>query len=195
MQHLYGNIITAVDVETTGTLPRFHEIVQVAAVLLDSTLRPLGPTFHTFVCPVHRDRLEPKAFEVNGLTWEGLQDAPSKEKAADLFDEWYQTLPLPANKKLIPLAHNYIFEYGFLTDWLGEAGRDRYFHYHPRDAQMLALSIKDQLGLRGLTAPFQSVSLTSLCKAYGVTNTKEHDALADSLAEAELYRRMLNGTT
>jgi DNA polymerase III epsilon subunit-like protein len=195
MKHLYGNILASIDVETTGTLPRTHEMVQLAVVLLDSTLRPNGLAFSAYIRPEHTERLDPKAFEINGLTLEMLADAPSACRAIDLFDEWFSTLPLPTGGKLVPLSHNWTFEYGFLTAWLGDAGRDHYFHYHARDAMILALSIKDQLALRGQEAPFESVALTNLCKVYGVVNTMPHDALADALAEAELYRRMLNGNT
>jgi DNA polymerase III epsilon subunit-like protein len=193
MKHLFGNTIASVDVETTGTLPRYHEIIQVAIVLLDSTLRPDGRSFSTYIRPEHPERIDAKAFAVNGLSLEMLEEAPDAVRAADLFDEWFVSLPLPVGGKLIPLAHNYVFEHGFLTAWLGEAGRDHHFHYHARDAQFLALSIKDQMALRGQKAPFESVSLTNLCKVYKVVNEKAHDALADALAEAELYRKMLCG--
>ena len=183
MTHLFGNIIASVDVETTGTLPRIHEMVQLAVVLLDSTLRPNGLSFSTYIRPEHPERIDPKAFEINGLTLEMLEEAPDASRAVDLFDEWFMSLPLPAGGKLVPLSHNYTFEHGFLTAWLGDTGRDHFFHYHPRDAMILALSIKDQLALCGQQAPFESVSLTNLCKVYGVVNDKPHDALADALAE------------
>jgi DNA polymerase III epsilon subunit-like protein len=193
MKHLFNNVITSIDVETTGTQPGYHEIIQVAAVTLNDDLRPDGRSFSTLIRPEHPERADPKALEINGLTLEALSDAPDSERAADLFSEWFLSLGLPPGGKLVPLSHNYTFEHGFLTAWLGITGRDHHIHYHPRDAMILALSIKDQRALKGLPAPFESVSLTNLCKVYGVTNDNPHDALADAIAEAELYRRMLGG--
>ena len=34
--HLNGNLMAAVDLETTGTQPGYHEIIQIAVVPLDS---------------------------------------------------------------------------------------------------------------------------------------------------------------
>lgn len=39
--------------------------------------------------------------------------------------------------------------------------------------------------------PFPRISLGDLCKQLGVVNSGPHDALWDAVAEAEVYRRML----
>lgn len=193
MKHLYGHIIASIDVETTGTLAGFHEIIQIAVVPLGVDLRPLPGVrpFYMNIRPEHPERADPKAFEINGLDPEALLSCPDATRAADLFDEWFQQLPLPMDKKLIPMAHNYVFEYGFLKAWLGVKGLEHFFHFHPRDAMICALAIKDKCGILGQPVPFESVSLTNLCKVYGITNSKPHDALADAIAEAELYRTLL----
>jgi DNA polymerase III epsilon subunit-like protein len=36
-----------------------------------------------------------------------------------------------------------------------------------------------------------SVSLGSMCRKLNITNTNPHDALADCIAEAEVYRTLL----
>jgi hypothetical protein len=49
--HLNGHLLAAIDLETTGTRPGYHEIIQIACVPLDSDIKPLaGATpFYTVV--------------------------------------------------------------------------------------------------------------------------------------------------
>ena len=186
-------MMASIDIETTGTIAGIHEIIQIAIVPLDSKLKPLDGwvPFYMNICPNHPERLDKDALAINGLNLDDLMDAPNQDRAIDLFEEWFETLVLPVDGRLIPIAHNYVFEHSFLNAWLGKPTFDRYFHYHARDAMQLALAIKDKLGLMGLELPFESVSLTNLCEIYGVKNDNAHDALADALAEAELYRTLL----
>ncbi len=186
-------MVASIDCETTGTVAGFHEIIQLAIVPLDHQLKSLDGwcPFYTNIQPNHPERIDKEAFKINGLNLNALMDAPNQDRVIDLFEEWFETLPLPADGKLIPLSHNYIFEHAFLNAWLGKPTFDRYFHYHARDAMQLALAIKDKLALAGLELPFESISLVNLCEIYGIKNNNAHDALADALAEAELYRTLL----
>ena len=56
--HLNGCLMAAVDLETTGTQPGHHEIIQIAVVPLDSDFRPLASVrpFYTRVKPKHPER-------------------------------------------------------------------------------------------------------------------------------------------
>jgi len=189
MKHLFNNIIASVDVETSGTVAGFHEIIQIAIVPLER-LQPAGAPFYTNIRPKYPERRDQNSLDINGLSIEELMNAPSKERAIDLFSEWFEELNLPCGGKIIVLAHNSFFEHGFLRAWLGQEGLDNFFHYLYRDAMTCALAIKDKMALVG-ESPFESVSLTNLCKVYGITNEKPHDALADALAEAELYKALL----
>ena len=56
--HLNGCLMAAVDLETTGTRPGYHEIIQIAVVPLDSDFRPLADVrpFYTLVKPEYPER-------------------------------------------------------------------------------------------------------------------------------------------
>jgi DNA polymerase III epsilon subunit-like protein len=190
MKHLRGHTIAAVDVETTGTRSDFHEVIQIGIVCLDSDLNPTGKQFYHNIWPDYPDRMEPGAIEINGLTMEALLGAATPMQVSDWLTEWFDSLKLGRDAKLIPLAHNWTFEYRFLTAWLGDHQRDQIFHYHPRDAMVYALGINDRYGLNG-KAPFEKVSLEYLCQYFGVVNEKPHDALADAVAEAKVYKALL----
>jgi DNA polymerase III epsilon subunit-like protein len=186
--------MVAVDVETTGRLAGFHEIIQIAVVPLTSDLNPLDTImpFYINMAPEFPERAEKESQEIHGLSLEYLaSNGTDKWMAADLFDEWFQRLNLPFRRKLVPLAHNYSFERGFLTHWLGLESFDQLWYPLARDTMLFADSINDAAAYHGLEIPFPTVSLGAMCKKFAVPLDNAHDALADCLATAELYKRML----
>lgn len=192
--HLRGNILAAVDLETTGIDPTRAEIVQIAIVPLTDNLRP-DPSrraFYTNLAPERPDLADATSTAIHRLDLAELAaTAPSQYRGQELLCEWFYKLDLPRGRKLVPLAHNFVFENSFLRAWLGVSLMDELFHYHPRDSMLCALTLNDKAVWAGKKPPFESVSLTSMCRQLGVVNTKPHDALADALAEAGVYRILL----
>ena len=192
MPHLNGNLLCAVDVETTGVIANYHEIIQIALVPLDSDLQPVLKPFYLNMKPNHPLRSSRAAERVHKLDIpELLLHGVPQDRAADMLSTWFKNLDLPFTKRLTPLAHNWSYESSFLKPWLGIDLFDELFHPHARDAMILALAINDRSFRRAEKAPFKTVNLNDLCDAMGVVNEKPHDALHDCLAEAEVYRRLL----
>lgn len=193
--HLYGNLMVAIDFETTGSQAGYHEIIQVALVPLGPDLRPnpeLRPFYHN-IAPQYPERAEHAATQVHGLNLADLVlNSPTSEKVADLLQEWFEALDLPISKRLTPLAHNWVFEASFGKAWLGEEMFNHIFHFHPRDGMLLALSLKDRAAFAGEKMPWNYVGLGSLCKKFGIVNENPHDALCDAVTEAEVYRALLH---
>lgn len=192
--HLNGNLLASIDLETTGRRPGYHEPIQIAVVPLNSDIRPLEGVrpFYTNIKPTRPHRAEKGASYVHGLDIEDLVlHAPDPGKVADHFVEWFEALDLPMGKQLVPLAHNWAFESGFLKAWLGIDLAERLFHSHARDAMLYALALNDKAAFAGEAVPFNRVGLESLSKKFGVFNPNPHDALCDSIAEAEVYRSLL----
>jgi DNA polymerase III epsilon subunit-like protein len=194
LPHLNGNVMAAIDVETTGTRPGYHEIIQIAVQPLDSDFRPLKgvrPFYHN-MAPLYPEREDKRATAVHKLDVMDLAaTALSPDKVADRLREYIEALDLPFERVLVPLAHNWAFEAGHLRAWLGMEEVDKLFHSHARDAMLFALALNDRSAFIGQPAPFSHVSLTHLAKQFGVVNLKPHDALCDSLAEAEVYRSLV----
>ena len=192
--HLNGNLLVSVDLETTGRQPGYHEIIQVACVPLDSQLKPsatLRP-FSTSVRPDYPERAEKGAMCKHGIPMEDLLlHAPSQDKVRDLLVEWFEGLDLPFKKNLTPLAHNWAFEASFLKAWMGIQLFEEVWHGFARDGMLLAIAINDRAAMRGEELPFNRVSLGSLCNKFHVVNAHAHDALADAVAEAEVYRALI----
>jgi DNA polymerase III epsilon subunit-like protein len=192
LPHLYGNILCAIDTETTGRMPGFHEIIQIAIQPLDSNLEPMGRPFYHMIAPDYPERSESSAQVVHGIDLNELKlTALDQWKVADLLDEWLQALDMPHRKSLVPLAHNWAFEAGFLKAWLGIESFNEIFHPHPRDSMGLAISLNDLAAFRGDKPVFPSVGLGPMCKQLGIQIIHAHDALGDALAEAQVYARLL----
>jgi DNA polymerase III alpha subunit (gram-positive type) len=183
-----------VDVETTGTVFGHHEIIQIAAVPLDHHMKPSKE--HKFLymnmAPKHPERQGVGAKSKHGLdAFKFAETYISQEKGADIFNEWFTSLNLPFGKRLVPLAHNWAFERGFLSHWLGVDLLDQIWHPFPRDTMIFANMVNDIYAWQGLNPPFHSITLVSLCNRFQIPLEDAHDALADSIATGSLYREMI----
>jgi DNA polymerase III epsilon subunit-like protein len=194
-ENLDGHLMAAIDIETTGRLPGFHEIIQIAVVPLDFEFNPMPHIipFYTYIAPEYPERNEKEAKSIHGINLEKLAlEALPAWKVADLFSEWFDHLELPIYKKLIPLAHNWAFEAGFLKHWLGLEAMDNMISGLARDSMLLANSINDWFCFRGEERPFSRVKLPILCTQLKIQQPgTSHDALNDSLQCAALYKVLL----
>lgn len=193
--HLNGNLMCALDYETTGRRPGYHEIIQIAVVPLNADLRPATDItpFYTTVKPLYPQRIEKQAGWVHGLDINDLiLHAPEPGRVQDLMMEWFAKLELPFKKVIVPLAHNSPFESAFTKAFLGVEQTDEIFHSHFRDSMIYAIGLNDKAAFAGEPIPFKSVGLTAMCKTLGIINNRPHDAYADAVAEAEVYRALLH---
>lgn len=194
MPHTNGNVIAAVDFETTGSIPGYHEPIQIAIVPLNSDLRPIPgiiPFYHE-IQPLFPERADPMATRVHGLDLDRLvKEAAEPGVVEELLIEWWNRLELPFERRLIPLAQNWPFELSFFRAWLGTSLTDQLFSPLARDSMTYANSLNDKCFFRGQKVMFPYVKLEALCEHFGVVNTRPHDALADAIAEAEVYRCLL----
>lgn len=175
-------------------MPGWHEIVQIAIQPLDSRIMPLEGVlpFYQHIKPEFPERAEKKAMSIHKIDMDWLLiHAPDQYKVAELLDEWWTALDLPHMRTLVPLAQNWQYEAGFLKAWLGVEQFHQFFHAYARDTMLTAIQMNDRAYFNGEKILFDKVNLPALCRHYGVVNAKPHDALADSVAEAEVYRHML----
>lgn len=192
MLTLNGHVLAALDLETTGEIDGYHEIIQVSVVPLTPNLDPWDKSpFMMHIRPEHPERAQPEAMKKHGITLEFLQDMPDAPQVADCLDEWWKWLDLPMDKKLIALTHNGQFDIPFMKHWLGFDGYHTYFTYRGRDSMEFAAGLNDAAAWKNKPLPFHRVGLKQLCKFFGVQLDDHHDALADCLATAKVYRELL----
>lgn len=194
LPNLYGNPIASIDIETTGRVGGYHEMIQIAIVPLNMDLEiadDIIPFYHTLK-PEYPDRVERAAEGVHGLNIDNLiVNSPDQEKVSEYLVDWVSNLPLGTGRRLTPLAHNWAFERSFLLPWLGPDLMNAIFTPLPRDTMTFALSLNDRASLIGMKPVFNRVNLGAMCRYFGIELHDAHDALADAIATAKLYSAML----
>jgi DNA polymerase III subunit epsilon len=161
------------DTETTGLDPlEGHRLVEIGCVELVNRM-PSGQHFHRYVDP-ERD-IPAEAFAVHGLSPEFLNGKP---RFAEIVDE---LLAFLADAPLV--AHNAVFDLGFLNAELERAGK------MPVGRERLV----DTLLLARRKHPAGPNRLDDLCLRYGIDNSRrtKHGALLDAEILAEVYLELI----
>jgi|SRR5581483_6908995 len=188
------NLLCAVDCETSGLEAGFHDITQVCVVPIGSDFRPLDSIkpFYLNLVPKRPENFDPATASI---TRQQLADCINRGvdpyKAADYFDEWFIKLTLGYEKRILPLAHNWPFDRGFLIDWLGQKSVEQYFDTRYRDTMCAAQLVNDRLGYSGRPIAHHKVSLRALATHYGLVHERAHDALGDCLTTIALWRELV----
>ena len=188
----WGNILCAIDTETTGLDCSKHEIIEICILPLTNGLELYTEIlpFHMFLKPY--GAIDEDALKVNKRT---LKDILAKGTdpyiAADMFDEWFSRLPIGDNKRILPIGQNYQFDMGFIKRWLGETTYNDCFHYHYRDSMISANFLNDRADLRVEVRPFDKINLTELARNLKIPLTHAHSALDDCVATAKVYKRLV----
>ena len=162
------------DTETTGLSPATGDrVVEIGCVELINHI-PTGKHFHVYLNP-QRDMPE-DAFRVHGLSDEFLRDKPKFAEKAQEFLTFIGEATL--------IIHNAPFDMGFLN---AELERAR--------LPSLLNPVIDTVMLARRVHPGARVSLDSLCKHYGIDNSRRtlHGALLDSEILAEVYLELIGG--
>ncbi len=170
--------LTFFDIETTGLNPEKHEIIELAAIQVDPDTLDVWKVYSAKTIPVHLERAEPRALQINGYN----------------EDDWCNALPLkvalsevfPLLHRCIPGGHNVNFDVRFLTKaYASEGLADPEFQTVTLDTQTLAKDLKTQ----GYY-PIGSLSLDSVTSFFGVARPNPHRAYDDALACVEVVRKV-----
>ena len=157
------------DTETTGLDPfQGHRLVELGCIELVNGI-PSGQSFHRYLNP-ERD-MPAEAQAVHGLSAEFLKDKPYFSEVADEFLAFIDDAPL--------VAHNAMFDLGFLNAELERAGKPL----------VIRERLVDTLLLARRKHPGGPNRLDDLCARYGIDNSRrtKHGALLDAELLAEVY--------
>lgn len=195
MRHLNGDLLCAVDCETSGLKPRYHSLIQVCVLPLDNELLPHKQLLPFYMAIKPEREVDLEALRVNKLSLKELMaTAEDPFVASEKFERWFNRLGLGLNKKIVPLGHNFAFDAEFLKDWLGEDSYNTYFGYRVRDTSAASLFLNDRASFAAEPCPYPKMGLGECARRMGIDNKNAHDAMQDCLMTAELYRRMIHAT-
>jgi DNA polymerase-3 subunit epsilon len=161
------------DTETTGLDPlQGDRLVEIGCFELVNRF-PTGKTFHSYFNP-ERDMPE-QAFAVHGLSMEFLSDKPLFHQKME------ELLAFLGDAQLV--AHNAMFDLGFLNAELERAGASAVSRERIIDTLMLARR----------KHPGSSNRLDDLCVRYAIDNSRraKHGALLDAELLAEVYIELI----
>lgn len=195
MNHLNGNLLCAIDTETTGFDPINNGIIEIAIVPLDRFLNPHEKfvCFHMRMKPEPGEDIDPEALRVTQLNMSQIVlEGFERTTVADYLVNWFNELGLPAGKKIMPLAANWPFDRAMIESWLGKATYESIFHPYYRDVQGIANYLNDCADMRAEKVPFAKIKLSYLCSLLKVEQLNSHTAMSDCLATAEVYKKMLS---
>jgi len=178
--------ILIIDLEFSGFDLQKHEILQIAAVLLDKKTLKEKKVFSSFVKPTkwkHRDR---ESMAVNKISLETVKDAPALKEVIKEFHRVF-------GYNLIQTAYVGFNDKRFLMDAYKKAGIKYGFDYHYFDLWSVFyafLAKKNQLKSK---KDFAGFGLEYLIKMFKIRVDKNnlHDALVDCRVEAEVLRKVI----
>ncbi len=161
------------DTETTGLDPfQGHRLIEVGCIELVNRF-PSGQSFHRYLNP-ERD-VPADAFAIHGLSAEFLKDKP---RFAEIVEE---LLAFVGDAPLV--AHNAMFDLGFLNAELERAGK----------SLVARERLVDTLLLARRKHPAGPNRLDDLCARYGIDSSRrtKHGALLDAEILAEVYLELI----
>jgi DNA polymerase-3 subunit epsilon len=161
------------DTETTGLDPyQGHRLVEIGCIELVNRI-PSGQTFHRYLNP-ERD-MPAEAFAVHGLSVDFLRDKPPFAEIVEELIAFIGDAPL--------VAHNAMFDLGFLNAELERAGK----------SLVARERLVDTLLLARRKHPGGPNRLDDLCGRYGIDNSRrtKHGALLDAEILAEVYVELI----
>lgn len=166
--------ILLTDLETTGLIPGYNEIIEIGAVLFDEDTFIIEQTFEEKVHIEHPERIDPEAQKVNGYNEDEWGQAVSLYEAL----ETYAGLTKGARF----CSQNIIFDWGFLvaTDF-----PSFHFDHHKIELSSLAYAKIPHNKM-------QSWSLRSICSYLDIKpEPKVHRALNGALTGYEVFKKLM----
>ena len=163
------------DTETTGLDPyQGDRLVEIGCIELVNRIRS-GQSFHRYLNPERE--MPAEAFNVHGLSTEFLRDKPLFAEVVEDLLAFIGDAPL--------VAHNALFDFGFLNAELERVGK----------SLVARARLVDTLLLARRKHPAGPNSLDHLCARYGIDNSHrtKHGALLDAEILAEVYVELIGG--
>jgi DNA polymerase III alpha subunit (gram-positive type) len=178
-------LLAHIDVETTGLLPGYHEMIDIGIAMTDLEGNIIDTLFLR-IMPNHPERLSPKAFEVNAFNvnrWKKLRALKPNDAVDSIISFHHRSAN---DKNVLMIANNCHFDLSFIDHLFRSANktwRELYFYY------VLDIpSIAWGLGLRGLNND-------EIIRYYNIADephtAEQHTGITGAMLNVRLYKALL----
>jgi DNA polymerase III epsilon subunit-like protein len=173
-----GKRLAFIDLETTGTDPWIHEILEIGCVLCEGEAPyKIIEELELKVQPKHIETASIEALRINGYDESAWLFAVTLKEAMEHLSR--------VCDGAIMIGHNVAFDWGFIANALGTEGVPDPFFYAKLDTKSFAL------GIIGTRSDRSSLSLTELADVLNLKNERAHTALADARICYEAYKILM----
>lgn len=175
-----GKKLAFIDIETTGTDPLKHEVIEIGCLLakqLDDGTYVMLEEFEMKVKPEHIETAEQEALRINGYDEGNWMFAHTQKEALTVISQKCEGC--------VMVAQNVSFDYSFLAVAFSTYGvKDPFFYAKLDTIPMAYLRFRKDPEMTNFT-------LRTLCEKYGIKNDKAHTALADIRATFEIFKKIM----
>lgn len=174
-----------IDLESTGLDVDRHEIIQIAAVLLDRKTLKEKEVFSSFVKPSAWQWRDRKSMTVNKISFDRVKDAPVLKLVLQQFNKLFNP------KEVILSYYGGPLDMDFLRVAYKKARIKWQFNYHYLNLWSVFygfLGAKNQLKSKN---KFTGFSLEDLMRKFKIKSQSRHDGLTDCRIEAEILRKIV----
>ncbi len=181
---MFNKDILLIDLEFTGLDPKRHDIIQIAAVLLDKRTLKEKKFFNAYIKPSHWAKRDPESMAINGIEWETLKYAPSLRTVINAFNKKF-------SKNIMLAYYGGSLDIEFLKAAYTQIGKKFEFNYHYINLWVIFytyLVVKNKFATAKGPKKF---SLKNLAKYFKIPALDLHDALSDCRVEAEILRTVI----
>ena len=174
------------DVETTGTNPEKHGLIQFSGII--EINGEIKEKFDFNIKPFESDLIEEKALIVNNKTKEEIKSFPEpnfiKKEIISIFDKYIDKFN--REDKFIPIGYNVSFDINFLNTFFKKLDDNYLFSYiNPKGIDVYAIFLWLCYSNKICDYTKKDHKLESVCNFFNIP-IKAHDALEDILATRKL---------
>lgn len=181
------------DTETTGVEPDKHGVVQIAGIV--EINGEVKEEFNFLCKPFAHQTYSPKAFEMNGRTWEEVQGfADPREvygKLTGVLSKYVDRYSKNSASRFKIAGQNIQFDYGMMEAWFKNCGDNYWYSFVDRRGVdlMICTSMLSAAG----RMPIPDFKLATICRHLGVQfeGSGAHDALSDIRATRKVWNTYL----
>ena len=178
--------ILLIDLESTGLDPIKHEIIQLAAILLDKKTLKEKKFFTTYVRPIKWKTRDPEAMQVNKISYEQLKLAPKLDAVIAEFHALFDA------RKVIISHYGGPLDMDMLRAAYKKTGKKFEFDHHYFNLWALFFSYVSAHEKIFKKNKFTGFGLDDFIRYFKIRLPEDrHDALTDCRVEAEVLRKVM----